>query len=176
MTYGGKQFASAFRTVRKNTIQIAEDIPESSYGFSAAPDVRTVGQMLAHIAVSTRIFEELNKTPRVTTLVGYDFLGFHDRLHAEEAKPRTKAEIIELLRTEGDRIASWMDTVTPEILAEEDEAELARSKVEWLERFHNAVPRPSRPSRKAALRAVPSAPVEATSTLTRLVARIGPRT
>ena len=26
-----------------------------------------------------------------------------------------------------------------EILAEEDEAELARSKVEWLERFHNAV-------------------------------------
>jgi hypothetical protein len=26
-----------------------------------------------------------------------------------------------------------------EIIAEEDEAELARSKVEWLERFHNAV-------------------------------------
>jgi hypothetical protein len=26
-----------------------------------------------------------------------------------------------------------------EILAEEDEAGLARSKVEWLERFHNAV-------------------------------------
>jgi hypothetical protein len=26
-----------------------------------------------------------------------------------------------------------------EILAEEDEAELARSKVEWLERFHNAI-------------------------------------
>src|SRR5882724_63920 len=119
MTYSGKEFATSFRTVRKNTIQIAEDIPESSYGFSAAPDVRTVGQMLAHIAVSTRIFEELNKTPRVTTLVGYDFLGFRDRLLAEEAKPRTKAEIIELLRTEGDRIASWMDTVTPEILAEE---------------------------------------------------------
>jgi hypothetical protein len=26
-----------------------------------------------------------------------------------------------------------------EILAEEDEAEFARSKVDWLERFHNAV-------------------------------------
>ena len=26
-----------------------------------------------------------------------------------------------------------------EILAEEDEAELARSEVEWLERFHDAV-------------------------------------
>ena len=68
MPYGPNEFANAFRTVRKNTIQVAEDIPESSYGFSAAADTRTVGQMLAHIAVSTRIFEELNKTPRITTL------------------------------------------------------------------------------------------------------------
>lgn len=119
MSYGGKEFANAFRTVRKNTIQVAEDIPESSYGFSAAPDVRTVAQMLAHIAVSTRIFEELNKTPRLTTLVGFDFLGLRDQLLAEEAKPRTKAEIVEFLRAEGDRFASWMETVTPEILAEE---------------------------------------------------------
>ena len=119
MTYGGKEFANAFRTVRKNTIQIAEDIPESSYGFAAAPDVRTVARMLTHIAVSTRVFEELNKTPRLTTLVGFDFLGLRDQLLAEEAKPRTKAEIVEFLRTEGDRFASWMETVTPEILAEE---------------------------------------------------------
>ena len=119
MAYGGKEFANAFRTVRKNTIQIAEDIPESSYGFSAAPDVRTVGQMLTHIAVSTRVFEELNKTPRLTTLVGFDFLGLRDQLLAEEAKPRTKGEIVEFLRTEGDRFASWMETVTPEVLAEE---------------------------------------------------------
>jgi len=119
MSYGGKDFATSFRTVRKNTIQIADDIPESSYSFSPAPDLRTVGQMLTHIAVSTRIFEELNKTPRVTTLVGFDFLTLRDRLLAEEAKPRTKAEIVEFLRTEGDRFASWMETVTPEILAEE---------------------------------------------------------
>ena len=119
MSYGGKDFATSFRTVRKNTIQIAEDIPESSYSFSPAPDLRTVGQMLTHIAVSSRIFEELNKTPRLTTLVGFDFLGLRDRLLAEEAKPRTKAEIIDFLRTEGDRFASWMETVTPEILAEE---------------------------------------------------------
>ncbi|HXH66001.1 MAG TPA: DinB family protein [Candidatus Limnocylindrales bacterium] len=119
MSYAGKDFANSFRTVRKNTIQIAEDIPESSYSFSPAPDLRTVGQMLTHIAVSSRIFEELNKTPRLTTLVGFDFLGLRDRLLAEEAKPRTKAEIIDFLRTEGDRFASWMETVTPEILAEE---------------------------------------------------------
>ena len=119
MPYGPNEFANAFRTVRKNTIQVAEDIPESSYGFSAAADTRTVGQMLAHIAVSTRIFEELNKTPRITTLVGYDFLALRDRIAADEAKLRTKSEILEHLRTEGDRFASWMETVTPEILAEE---------------------------------------------------------
>jgi len=30
-SYGGKDLASAFRMVRKNTIQVAEDIPESKY-------------------------------------------------------------------------------------------------------------------------------------------------
>jgi uncharacterized damage-inducible protein DinB len=119
MPYGGKDFASSFRTVRKNTIQIAEDIPESSYDFSPAPDVRTAGQILTHIALSTRIFEELNKDHRLTTLVGFDFLGLRDRQAADEAKPRTKADILELLRTEGDHFSSWLETVTTEILAEE---------------------------------------------------------
>ena len=50
--YGGKEMAASFRTVRKNTIQIAEDIPEEKYGFRAAPDTRTVAQTLAHIAYS----------------------------------------------------------------------------------------------------------------------------
>ena len=51
--YGGKELAAAFRTVRNNTIQIAEDIPESQYGFKPAPDTNSVAQTLAHIAVST---------------------------------------------------------------------------------------------------------------------------
>ena len=50
--FGGKELANAFRTVRKNTVQVAEDIPESQYGHVAAPDCRTVGRMLAHIAIS----------------------------------------------------------------------------------------------------------------------------
>src|SRR5215472_17593242 len=39
--YGGKELAEAFRTVRKNTIQIAEDIPEAEYSLEAAPEVRS---------------------------------------------------------------------------------------------------------------------------------------
>jgi uncharacterized damage-inducible protein DinB len=119
MSYGSKELASAFRTVRKNTIQVAEDIPESSFSFSAAPDVRSVGHMLTHIAISPRIFKEINNTPGLTTLVGFDFLAIRDRASAEEAKQRTKADILELLRTEGETFASWLETLTPEFLAEE---------------------------------------------------------
>ena len=115
--YGGKELADAFRTVRKNTIQVAQDIPENQYGFVSAPEVRSVGRMLTHLAVSTRIWEEVHKK-RLTTLVGYDFLGMMDKFNAEEAKPRTKAEILELLRTEGEQFAAWLETLTPEVLAE----------------------------------------------------------
>jgi uncharacterized damage-inducible protein DinB len=118
-SYGGKELASAFRTVRKNTIQVAEDIPESKYDFVAAADIRSVARMLTHVAISTRIWEEIHKTKRLTTLVGFDFFGVLDRFAAEEAKPRTKAEIINLLRTEGDQFAAWLDTLTHEFLAEE---------------------------------------------------------
>ena len=37
--YGAKELADSFRTVRKNTILVAEDIPEEKYSFAAAPDV-----------------------------------------------------------------------------------------------------------------------------------------
>lgn len=115
--YGGKELANSFRTVRKNTIQVAEDIPEDKYDFVAAPEVRTVGRMLTHVAIATRIWEDLNKQG-LTTLVGFDFIGLTEQFNAEEAKPRTKAEILELLRTEGDKFAAWLEGLTPEFLAE----------------------------------------------------------
>ena len=135
ISYGGKELASAFRTVRKNTIQVAEDIPESKYGFVAAPEVRSVARMLTHIAIATQVWEEGHKTKRLTTLVGYDFSGLIDRLNAEEAKTRSKSEILELLRTEGERFAAWMETLTPEFLAEmvtEPDGKTAKSRFERL--------------------------------------------
>jgi uncharacterized damage-inducible protein DinB len=133
--YGGKEMANSFRTVRKNTIQVAEDIPEAQYGYVAAPESRSVGQMLTHIAIATWLSEEIHKTKRLTTLAGYDFAGVIDRFKAEEAKPRTKAEIVELLRTEGERFAAWLETVTPEFLAEvvtEPDGKTARTRFERL--------------------------------------------
>jgi len=133
-SYGGKDLASAFRTVRKNTIQVAEDIPESKYSFVAAPDVRSVARMLAHVAIATRIWEEVHKKG-LTTLVGFDFFGMMDRFNAEEARTRSKAEILELLRTEGEQFAAWMEALTPDVLAEvvtEPDGKTAKSRFERL--------------------------------------------
>jgi uncharacterized damage-inducible protein DinB len=133
--YGGRELAGAFRTVRKNTIQVAEDIPESKYDFVAAAAVRSVSQMLIHIAIATRLWEEIHKTHRLTTLVGYDFLGVIERFKAEEARPRSKAEILELLRSEGERFASWMESLTPEFLAESVTEPDGKSAKTRFERF-----------------------------------------
>ena len=132
--YGGKELANAFRTVRKNTIRVAEDIPEDKYDFVAAPEVRNVGRMLTHVAIATRIWEEIHKSG-LTTLVDFDFFGMIDKFNAEEAKPRTKAEIVELLRTEGEQFAGWLETLTLEALAEtvtEPDGKTAKTRFERL--------------------------------------------
>jgi len=42
--YGAKQLIDSMRTVRKNTILIAEDIPEKNYGYRPTPDSRSVAE------------------------------------------------------------------------------------------------------------------------------------
>ena len=59
-TYDAKKLSDAFRTVRKNTIQIAEEIPEDKYDYRPAEGTRTVAETLkdprfARIGRLTRI-------------------------------------------------------------------------------------------------------------------------
>ena len=115
--YGGKELANAFRTVRKNTIQIAEDIPEDKYEFRAAPDTRTVAQTLAHIAVSPQFQRTVHQT-RVTDMTTLNFPDLFQNFAAEENKPRSKAEMIEYLKSAGDQFASYLETVDEAFLAE----------------------------------------------------------
>src|SRR5215471_5081764 len=100
--YGAKELAESFRTVRKNTVSIAEDIPEEKYLFKAASDVRSVEKMLTHIALASR-FQYLIHGEKKMTLEGLDFPALFQEMVAEEAKPRTKAEVIALLKQEGEK-------------------------------------------------------------------------
>jgi len=115
--YGGKELAAAFRTVRKNTIQVAEDIPEDKYGFQPAPDTRTVAQTLAHIAYSPE-FQFRIHGGKVSEMSTVNFPELMQKMAADESKPRTKAELIASLRTEGDRFASFLETLPDAFLAE----------------------------------------------------------
>ncbi|MGA9586438.1 MAG: DinB family protein [Terracidiphilus sp.] len=116
--YGGKELGRQFRTVRQNTIQIAEDIPQEQYDHVPAPECRSIGQMLTHIAVAPQMWEEVHGKQRVMTLVGFDFLALAERAKNEELKPRTKGQILELLRSRGESFATWLETLTPEMLNE----------------------------------------------------------
>jgi uncharacterized damage-inducible protein DinB len=112
--YGTKELASAFRTVRKNTIQIAEEIPEERYGFEPAPGARSIGQLLAHIAIVPRFSLQLGKAD---SFEGFDFMKFRAEIAAEEAKPRTKAEIVQWLSESGENFAKWVETLPEDFLA-----------------------------------------------------------
>jgi uncharacterized damage-inducible protein DinB len=115
--YGGKELAAAFRTVRNNTIKIAEEIPESKYDFRPAPDTRTVGQTLAHIAIGTG-FQNHVHSNNIADMKTVNFPELFQKMTAEEAKPRTKAEIVALLKSEGDKFATFLEGVSESFLSE----------------------------------------------------------
>jgi uncharacterized damage-inducible protein DinB len=116
--YGAKQLAESFRTVRENTIQIAQDIPEDKYAFKAADDVRTVEKLLTHIALSHTFHHTINAVEKRTTMTGFNFPALMQQLAAKEAQPRSKSEVIELLRTEGAKWATFIEGVSDDFLAE----------------------------------------------------------
>ena len=116
--YGAKDLAESFRTVRKNTIIIAEEIPEDRYGFQAAPETRTVAQTLVHIAAAQKMPEQIHAIERRRTLEGFDFPALMRRVLAEEQTPRDKSQIIALLREEGDRWGKWLESQSEDFLAE----------------------------------------------------------
>jgi uncharacterized damage-inducible protein DinB len=116
--YGAKDLAGGFLTVRKNTITIAEEIPETDYEFRATPDVRTVAQTLVHIGLASQLQQQIHAVERRTTLVGFDFPSLFGKLIAEEQKPRSKDEIIAFLRSEGDRFGDWLGSLSDDFLGE----------------------------------------------------------
>ncbi|SRR5258708_1512300 len=115
--YGAKDLADGFRTVRKNTIIIAEEIGEEHYGFRATPETRTVAQTLTHIVVVPQLSEHIHGK-RIANLDGFDFFGFFAPLMAQEQSPGTKAQIVSLLRGSGDRVGNWIESLSDDFLGE----------------------------------------------------------
>jgi uncharacterized damage-inducible protein DinB len=117
--YGAKDLASAFRTVRTNTIKIAEEVGEEHYGFRAAPDTRSISETLVHIANIPKIAYEVHAVKKLDTLVGFDFMGFIGPLMAAEKNITSKAEILKMLTDGRDLMGNWMEGLSEDFLAQQ---------------------------------------------------------
>ena len=118
IAYGATELANSFRTVRKNTVQVAEDIPEDKYSFVAAPGIRSAADLLRHILYAPMVQDDMHREKRLTTLKGYDFGAIVRRAEAEEKKSKSKAEIVAVLRSEGERFANWLQSLDDAFLNE----------------------------------------------------------
>src|SRR5688572_11381673 len=117
--YGAAELAASFRTVRNNTIKAAEDIPESQYGFKAAAETRTVEKILTHIALVSHGFSyKFHVVERRKSFDGIDFSAQFAKYMEEEARPRTKAEVIALLKETGEIWANALEGMSEDFLSE----------------------------------------------------------
>jgi uncharacterized damage-inducible protein DinB len=115
--YGGRELAASFRTVRNNTIKIAEEIPEESYGFKPADGCRTVAQTLAHIAAIPHIQGHIQKNA-LDNIAKVNFPALIGEMAAVESVARSKAELIDLLKKEGEAFAAYLESLPESFLGE----------------------------------------------------------
>ena len=116
--YGNKELARSFRTVRRNTLTIAEEIPEEQYGFRPTPDTRSAAEILGHLIVSARGAYDAHAVRKVKTYVGIDFAALGRQRQQEEKQFTTKAQTLDALRHDGEAWARYLDSVPEEAMAE----------------------------------------------------------
>jgi uncharacterized damage-inducible protein DinB len=116
--YGIQQLAGSMRAVRQNTILMADDIPEAKYAFRATPETRSVAETLVHIAWLWSADRVMHEERRLESLEGFDFGALLASSAAEERVARSKAEILDLLRVEGDQAARWVEGLADALLSE----------------------------------------------------------
>ena len=114
--YGLEQLVESARTVRKNTILIAEDISEKDYGYRPTRESRSVAETLVHIALLSQPARLLHKE---ASLENFNFGELVRKSEIEEQRPRSKNEIVELLRAEGESWCHWLETLPEAELTEQ---------------------------------------------------------
>ena len=116
--YGPRQLVDSMRTVRRNTIQVATDIPAAQYGFRPTPESRSAAELLVHIAWLASADRFMHQQERIGALADVDFGALLARSDDEERKERSKEEIIDLLATEGERHVRWIEQLPDAVLLE----------------------------------------------------------
>ena len=117
--YGASELARSFRVVRKNTLAIAEDIPEDKYDYRPTSESRSVREILAHITVASQRSHRGHAVQKITTFAGIDWPTYiRERQEQEQQLAQlSKAQLIEHLRTDGEAWGAYLDTVSEQELA-----------------------------------------------------------
>jgi uncharacterized damage-inducible protein DinB len=117
--YGAKDIAASYRTVRNNTLKIAEEIPEDKYGFRVAEGTRTIAQTLIHISNLHQFTFMLHRDdPSRTTMEGFNFMALLAPIRAMEQETMTKAQILDRLRSGADEFEGWVKTLSEDFLGQ----------------------------------------------------------
>ena len=116
--YSGRDCGNAFRTVRKNTIQVALDIPAERWGFRPTPDSLSVHEILAHLASYTTWYLKLHRDEK-KDFVSFEVFGVYmGSTKAFEQSLDTREAVLAALESEGEAFASMLDAMTDETLGE----------------------------------------------------------
>ncbi|MEX1256220.1 MAG: DinB family protein [Gemmatimonadota bacterium] len=114
-SYTSGELAKAFKRVRGNTIRVAEEIPGEEYSFQPTPESRSIARHLAHNAVAPRMQEHIHRH-EIRDFSKVDVPALLREIIELELVPRTKAEVLALLREEGERFGSFLDGLSDEFL------------------------------------------------------------
>ena len=112
--YGAADLARSFRTVRKNTLIIADEIPEQQYDFRPAPGTRSVREILAHMLVLSQAMFNGHAVRKITNFDGVDLGAVISQRLADEKQwaDATKPDLIAALRKDGDDWGAFLERVS----------------------------------------------------------------
>jgi len=116
--YGPSNMAESWRTVRRNTVQVAEDIPEDKYSYRASADTMSVAELLAHLAATPTWAEQCHFVKKTTAITMEDFGAFMGEVGKASAALTTKAAIVDALKASGEAFAKGLDGMTDAQLGE----------------------------------------------------------
>jgi uncharacterized damage-inducible protein DinB len=117
--YGAKNLADSYRTVRRNTIAIADEIPAEKYAFRPAPETMSVAEMLAHIAAAYQWHEGVH-TSHVPSIQREFFMAAQQKEADDQRElvSRGKDAIVQALRDRGERFAAFLESLDEQTLGE----------------------------------------------------------
>ena len=116
--YSGKDLARSFRTVRRNTIQIATEIPEDRYSHRATPDTRSVLETLQHITANPTWQHKLHGHDKKTFVAFEDFMTYIGGATQYGATLATRDSVLKALETDGETFASFLDALGDDSLGQ----------------------------------------------------------